>query len=647
MKITIDYRLMSDNDKVVEAIAFILIMAIKMGSKAFKITKDMLSILSKSHDNEIDVIAIGMTLTVAGGKARPDDAVVIDITRSRVRGYGVDSMIVFDKSKGHIGSEDEVKDMVRSLLVKDTDVDNSVDSMPEEVDGDELGMVKEDFNNLKDVIRNIITIEKNVPQGLALKELVEGKGHMFITGRAGSGKSTFLRRVFPFLDNAVIVAPTGVASLNIGGATIHSCFGLPIDPYCPVVNPSRTEFVNTCKFNPTAYKMKKVKMVIIDEISMVRPDLLDCLADVLRQIKHNDSDPFGGVRIIMFGDLSQLPPVTSNDDPLYTYYDSRFFFSSKALRASGFKVFNFDKVFRQKDPTFLEVLDEVKSGELSVGSEEILNSRVGTPQNMDNVVTICSTNMELQAINNENLMRINGEEHTFNAVIKNVKPTSAPCEEILRLKVGAKVVITKNGLPDYVNGSVGKVTGFITEEDMEKDDTPVDTFYDDAINRKNDKPKAPRLWDSDIKGIKVQIMSTGKEVDIYPNTWEKCRYVPRETMIEKEVIGSIIQLPVRLGYAVTAHRSQGMTLDNVFIDMTRSFESGQTYTALSRCRSLEGLYLKNRITSDMVRKDPMISEFLGKVEANKGVVMPEKLKDIMGKQKPMNKYGIDFSEFGL
>lgn len=513
-------------------------------------------------------------------------------------------------------------------------------------DNDDIGtVVKDSFSSMKDLVTHIVKVENNISQGKAIKEIVNGKDNMFITGRAGSGKSTFLRRVFPFLDNAVIVAPTGVASINIGGATIHSCFGLPIDPYCPVINPSKTEFVNTCKFNPTAYKMKKVRTVIIDEVSMVRPDLIDCLADVLRQIKHNDTDPFGGVRIIMFGDLSQLPPVTSKDDPLYTYYDSRFFFSSKALRVSGFKVFNFDKVFRQKDPTFLEVLDEIKSGDLSFRSEEILNSRIGVPKNMDNVVTICSTNMELQAINKENLMMINGEEKTFNAIIKNVKPTSAPCEEILTLKIGAKVIITKNGLPDYVNGSVGKVTGFITEEDIMEDEDSMDPFSCDIDTK--DKPNIPKSWDSDIKGIKVQIMSTGKEVDIYPNTWERCRYVPRETMIEKEVIGSIVQFPVKLGYAVTCHKSQGMTLDSVLIDMTRAFESGQTYTALSRCRSLEGLYLKNKITSDMVRKDPMISEFLGKVEANKGVVMPEKIKDVMGNITPKNKYGIDFDELGI
>lgn len=417
-----------------------------------------------------------------------------------------------------------------------------------------------------------------------------------------------MRRIVKFLGKCVIVAPTGVAALNAGGQTIHSFFSIKNDPYIPSIE--RGMLSNKVDVSPfMKKKIKNLDTIVIDEISMVRPDLLDEVADVLRQCRRS-KEPFGGVRLIMFGDLSQLPPVVTADDFIDKYYESRFFFSSKALRASGFSVITFENVFRQKDPQLLSVLEDIRCGVITDESRQILDSRVKYPDNMDNTIIICSTNKEAYEINKTNLDKINNKVFKFDATVFGEKPV-APCEDELIVKVGAKVIITRNG-NGYVNGSMGIITSI---------DTVDETIY---VHLDNDT-----------------------EVEITKEKWEKMKYKQVDNSLEGISCGYIIQYPLRLGYAITVHKSQGMTLDNIFVDISRAFEIGQIYTALSRCRSIDGLYLKSVPKEDMVLLSDKISDFIEKVDENEGVLNPEKIsdigKDMIKKQQDL----FNFDEYGL
>lgn len=467
-------------------------------------------------------------------------------------------------------------------------------------------MVKEDFNSENDLLRHIMTVDKNVEQGRALKKIFTTRENLFITGKAGSGKSTFMRRIVKFLGKCVIVAPTGVAALNAGGQTIHSFFSLRNEPYIPSVE--RNMLSNKIDINNfVRSKVKNLDTIIIDEVSMVRPDLLDEVADILRQSKRS-KEPFGGVRLIMFGDLSQLPPVVTDDDFVDKYYESRFFFSSKALRASGYSVITFNKVFRQKDPRMISVLEDIRRGNISDDTREILESRVKSPDNMDNTVFICSTNKEVADINNSNLSKLDGRVFRFEASIEGDRP-QAPCDDELLVKIGAKVLITRNGA-GYVNGSVGVITDI----------------------------------DDDVIYVKL---SDGTEVDISRERWEKIRYKQVDGEMEKIVCGSIYQFPIRLGYAITSHKSQGMTLDSVYLDMGRAFEAGQVYTAMSRCKSLDGLYLKQVPDDNSIVLSDKVQDFMDRIEEMDGEIPPERISDIgkgmIKKQQDL----FNFEEFGL
>lgn len=467
-------------------------------------------------------------------------------------------------------------------------------------------MIQEDFRNENDLLRHIMTVDKNVEQGRALKKIFTTRENLFITGRAGSGKSTFMRRIVKFLGKCVIVAPTGVAALNAGGQTIHSFFSLKSDPYIPSIE--RNMLSNKIDLNNfVRSKVKNLDTIVIDEVSMVRPDLLDEVADILRQSKRS-KEPFGGVRLIMFGDLSQLPPVVTDDDFVDKYYESRFFFSSKALRASGYSVITFNKVFRQKDPRMISVLEDIRCGNISDDTREILESRVKSPDNMDNTVFICSTNKEVSDINNSNLSKIDGDVFKFKASIDGDRP-QAPCEDELMVKIGAKVIITRNGA-GYVNGSVGVITDI----------------------------------DDDVIYVKL---SDGTEVDISMERWEKIRYRMVDGEMEKIVCGSIYQFPIRLGYAITSHKSQGMTLDSVYLDMGRAFEAGQVYTAMSRCKSLDGLYLKQVPDDNSIVLSDKVQDFMDRIEEMDGEIPPERISDI-GKGMIKKKQDLfNFDEYGL
>lgn len=436
----------------------------------------------------------------------------------------------------------------------------------------------------------------------AFKAVFESNDNLFITGKAGSGKTTFMRKILPFLKDCVVLAPTGVAAINAGGKTIHSFFKLSIEPYIPVFDCG--ELGSNTRAYMSKYDrrlVKKIRTIIIDEISMVRPDLLDRVADVLRSIRayKSHTTPFAGVRLIMFGDLNQLPPVVKEDEMMHDYYDTRYFFSSYALRNTGFKVIQFDKIYRQSDPKFVNVLNDLRSGILSEESKRILDSRVMRPTT-GNYTTLCAFNKQVVEINNRMLDRINGEPETFIAEKIGVLPKDLPCEETLTLKEGCRVMVTVNDpLGRYVNGT----TGIVERIEVDK---------------------------KDKHNVRVFVIKDGTNESICINkfTWDSATYKLEEGRVKGEIIGSVTQLPLKIGYALSIHKSQGITLDSAYIDASSCFESGQAYVALSRCRTLEGLFLMKPITEKALVKDDDLIIFKELVAKNGGVFRPEPTNEL-------------------
>ena len=442
----------------------------------------------------------------------------------------------------------------------------------------------------------------NAKQLEAFKAVFEGRDNLFITGKAGSGKTTFMRKILPFLKDCVVLAPTGVAALNAGGKTIHSFFKLSIEPYIPVFD------CGELGSNTRAYMskddrriVKKIKTIIIDEISMVRPDLLDRVADVLRSIRayKSHTTPFAGVRLIMFGDLNQLPPVVKEDEMMHDYYDTRYFFSSYALRNTGFRVIQFDKIYRQSDPRFVNVLNDLRNGVISGESKSILDSRVMYPTTKS-YTTLCAFNKQVIEINNRMLDRLDGKPMTFLAEKIGSMPKDLPCEDMITLKEGCRVMITVNDpIGRYVNGTTGIV------ESIEYD--------------KKDKGNV-RVF--------VRKDGTNESVCITRFTWDNSEYSLEEGKVVGRTIGTVTQLPLKIGYALSIHKSQGITLDSAYIDASCCFESGQAYVALSRCRTLEGLFLMKPITEKALVKDDDLIVFKKLVSENGGVFHPEPVKEL-------------------
>lgn len=428
------------------------------------------------------------------------------------------------------------------------------------------------------VLRSVMS-EGNVAQGKAIKSICKSPKPLFITGKGGSGKTTFLKRIIPALKNAVVVAPTGVAAVNAGGQTIHSFFRIGMQPYIPEIR--KGAFMDNCeyKFNGGSEKiLQNIKYLIIDEISMVRPDLLDNVADILRHAR-GDKDPFGGVKLIMVGDLFQLPPVIK-EDFFREIYDTSYFFSSKSLMASGMEMVSFEKIYRQKDEKFISVLNKVREGQMD-----------------DDVFDTINSIRKLEAV-------INGDY-----------PKDAPVEKTLFLKEGSRVMITRNG-GEYFNGSLGTVLSIKKGE----------------IEVVLDKPK-------DDEHTKVVIT---------PCSFEKVKYVRNGYKIESEVVGAIIQYPIKIGYSITIHKAQGLTLDAAMMDVSNSFETGQLYTALSRVKSLDGLYLRQPIPKTVKTSDQVVINFYKRTLGNGGIVKPVPMEEL---EKSMINLStgseIDFAEFNL
>ena len=421
----------------------------------------------------------------------------------------------------------------------------------------------------------------NEPLRLAW-EFVENTGKsVFLTGKAGTGKTTFLRDIVASNKKRhVVVAPTGVAAINAGGVTIHSFFQLPLTPYVP---DSRIRE----RFDFSKEKQKIIRtldLLIIDEISMVRCDLLDAIDTTLRRLRHSH-EPFGGVQLLMIGDLQQLTPVVTPEDEavIGKYYPSPYFFSSKALERTDYLTIQLEKVYRQEDEAFIDILNNVRAGNMTQEVTDKLNAHYNPmfhPSNEEGYIRLTTHNSIANRLNNDELERIKKPAFHFNADIRGTFPEYAyPTDVDLTLKEGAQVMFIKNGYSSdgnyYYNGKIG------------------------IIAELSDKRLVVRCPD-------------GMEFDVEPQTWENNRYsLDEETKeIKSETVGTFTQLPLRLAWAITIHKSQGLTFDRAIIDANLSFAPGQVYVALSRCRSLDGMVLASRIEPRAVINDHRVDDYI-------------------------------------
>lgn len=411
----------------------------------------------------------------------------------------------------------------------------------------------------------------------ALDAIEKSDKHLFITGRAGTGKSTLLQLFRNTTRKKVVVlAPTGVAALNVGGQTIHSFFNFPGKPL-------QRKDIRRRK-NHKLYK--KIEVLVIDEISMVRADLLDSIDYFLRVNRDNIIDPFGGVQIVFFGDLFQLPPVVSSDAErsyFESFYDTPYFFSAKVF-ADDFRVETVElrKAYRQESRHFLRLLEAVRLNQIDYDDLEDLNDRYHpTFQSEDFYITLSPRNAVVDQINQRELKRIDQPELTFVAsVTGNFQARLFPTEPALQLKLGSQVMFVKNDPKrQFVNGTIGKIIKI----------------------------------DEDNIRVLVEDKNGTRHIDAEKLEWEIQRYAldkEDESKITSEVVGTFKQYPLKLAWAITIHKSQGKTFDKVIIDLGRgAFEHGQTYVALSRCRTLEGIVLKQKIQPKDIMVDDRIIDY--------------------------------------
>ncbi len=414
------------------------------------------------------------------------------------------------------------------------------------------------------------------------EELLFNSNHsLFITGKAGTGKSTLLKK---FVENSksknlAILAPTGVAAVNVEGATIHSFFGM---------KPNITaEEIKAEGLGKEKILLKNLEIMIVDEISMVRADLLDCMDEKLRIAKKNRL-PFGGIRFIFFGDLSQLPPIISRDEEqsFKTKYRSPYFFEANAMSfvysMGSMKVVELDQIFRQTDLQFIDILNEIRENKLSETNLNFLNQKCFGKKPNDKTIFVCSTNVVANSINQNNLNNLTTESQTYKAVISgSFSQSSYPTDIELSLKKDCRVMFCKNdGRKRFVNGTLGTISEVLKNS------------------------------------VVVQI-DNGDKIEVTKALWSVYGYDSNGDTLQKKVIGSFEQIPLKLAWAITIHKAQGKTFDEVVVDMGRgAFAHGQTYVALSRCRSLEGLILTNQLTQKDIIFDNRIYDFASYYQNN-------------------------------
>lgn len=406
--------------------------------------------------------------------------------------------------------------------------------------------------------------------------------NLFLTGKAGTGKTTFLKelkRRSP--KRMVVLAPTGIAAINAGGVTIHSFFQLPLSPYLP-----GTTFAGGEKKRFQFSKVKRniirtMDLLVIDEISMVRSDLLDAIDSVMRRYRKHDL-PFGGVQLLMIGDLQQLAPVVTEHEEsmLRQYYDTPFFFSSKALQQASYLTIELQTVYRQQDERFVALLNQIRENKASDETLAALNQRYipdFQPPKGGDYIRLTTHNIPAQHINEQELGNLPSQVYSFTAEVEgNFPETSYPADFKLLLKKGAQIMFIKNDADHrFYNGMIGEVTAIDNQE------------------------------------IRVMGKDNGEEFILEKAEWSNSKYTLNEQTqeIEETVEGIFRQYPVRLAWAITIHKSQGLTFEHAIIDASRSFTHGQTYVALSRCKSLEGMVLSSPLSRSAIISDSTVDSY--------------------------------------
>ncbi len=456
------------------------------------------------------------------------------------------------------------------------------------------------------IVDNIELDKENIEFNNALDIITHTKKTVYLTGKAGTGKTTFLKYLKTTVDkNMVIVAPTGVAAINAGGQTIHSFF--QISPSLFVPNDKRLRKVanigdddQSTIFEHFTYSKEKRKIItnleilVIDEVSMVRCDLLDVIDRLLRIFRKKEYAPFGGVQVVLIGDTFQLPPVLKEEDKelLMPHYESEFFFSSKVIQETQPIYIELKKIYRQKDQRFINLLNKIRNSNLTREQLKGLNTKYEPTfdfENYTNCIMLCTHNEKVREVNNEKLSRITTPIRKFNAALSGDFPDrNFPTEKNLEIKIDAQVMFIKNDKDKkYYNGKIGKIIrieeGKIIVEDESKNEIEVEQ----------------QVW----KNIKY--------------TWGE-----KEGKIEEEELGSFTQFPLKLAWAITVHKSQGLTFEKIIADLGGAFAAGQVYVALSRCTSFEGLVLASPIPHRAIKTDKRVMAF-AKTETSKAAISEE------------------------
>ncbi|MBI4655863.1 MAG: AAA family ATPase [Elusimicrobia bacterium] len=446
---------------------------------------------------------------------------------------------------------------------------------------------------------NSIEINNEFKKALELAE--NTSKHIFITGKAGTGKSTFLEY---FRDNTskkvVVLAPTGVAALNVKGETIHSFFKFKPDITLEKIKKHKGKSANI---------YKKIDAIVIDEISMVRADLLDCIDKCLRLNAKTSGMAFGGVQMIFVGDLYQLPPVVVGKEKeiFRFYYQSPYFFDARIFDGLPMEFVEFEKNYRQKDEQFINLLNKIRNNSISDRELSIINTRLNAPvpenKNLSYTVILTTTNQTAMRINEAHLEKLSARMYTYKALVMgSFEKSSFPTDDLLKVKVGAQVMLLNNDAQGrWVNGTMAKI-----------------------VDIKSNKER-------DIIFVKL---AGGEIEEVLPYKWEIFHFrINEETgNLQTEVAGNFIQYPLKLAWAVTIHKSQGKTFDRVIIDLERpTFASGQMYVALSRCRSLDGIVLKQPVKKSHILMDWRVVRFLTKYQyelSEKSLPLKEKINII-------------------